>query len=116
MSGVVQSKIGRGTGTRNACTLTSIFCVLVESRVVILPAILRHLCFHISNCDDLIDKCLDALGSIVSILHDQESVMLSQLVLGCEGFRHQSWQLVGEGGREGEGEGSLLCLLMCRAG
>lgn len=44
-----------------------------ESRVVILPAILRHLCYHISNRDDLIDKCLDALGSIVSILHDQES-------------------------------------------
>lgn len=50
--------------------------------MVILPAILRHLCFHISNRDDLIDKCLDAMGSIVSILHDQESVMLSQLVGG----------------------------------
>lgn len=51
-----------------------------ESRVIILPAILRHLCYHISNRDDLIDKCLDALGSIVSILHDQEADLVEEEV------------------------------------
>ena len=44
---------------------------------MILPAILRHLCYHISNHDDLIDKSLDALGSVVSLLHDLESVSVN---------------------------------------
>lgn len=46
----------------------------LDSRVVVVPAILRHLCYHISNRDDLIDKSLDAVGNMVSFLHDQESV------------------------------------------
>ena len=45
-----------------------------ESRVVILPAILRHLRFHIKNRDDLLDKSLEALGTILTLLHDQEPV------------------------------------------
>ena len=60
--------------------MSGYFFLPVESRVVVVPAILRHLCYHISNRDDLIDKCLDALASMVSILHDQKSVMLHQLV------------------------------------
>lgn len=45
-----------------------------ESRVVILPAILRHLQFHIRNLDEQLDKSLDAMGSILILLHDQEPV------------------------------------------
>jgi hypothetical protein len=45
-----------------------------ESRVMIVPAILRHLCHHINNRDDNLDKSLDALGSILLMLHKQDSV------------------------------------------
>ena len=42
--------------------------------MVILPAILRHLRYHIKNRDDLLDKSLEAMGSILMLLHDQELV------------------------------------------
>jgi hypothetical protein len=44
---------------------------------MIVPAILRHLCHHINNRDDNLDKSLDALGSILLMLHKQDSVSLS---------------------------------------
>lgn len=73
------------------CPYTEILCLLsspsllpllppsslpcfIDSRVVILLSILRHLHYHISNCDDLPDKSLDALGSILMLLHDQDAV------------------------------------------
>ena len=68
----VHEVVCEGVGLQHLLKLC-VLCV-AESRVVVLPAILRHLCYHISNRDDLIEKSLDALGSIVSILHDQESV------------------------------------------
>jgi len=45
-----------------------------ESRVKVLPAILRHLRHHISNRDDLLEKCLTVLGSILKNLHDHDPV------------------------------------------
>ena len=45
-----------------------------ESRVLVLPAILRHLRYHISNRDDLLEKCLTVLGAILKHLHDQDPV------------------------------------------
>ena len=41
---------------------------------MIVPAILRHLRHHINNRDDILDKSLEALGSILILLHDQEPV------------------------------------------
>ena len=52
-----------------------------ESRVTILPAILRHLQYHIKNRDDLLDKTLDVLGSILTNLHDQEQVGMIIIIL-----------------------------------
>ena len=45
-----------------------------ESRVTILPAILRHLRYHIKNRDDILDKSLNVLGSVLTNLHDQDQV------------------------------------------
>ena len=73
------------------CPYTEILCLLsspsllpllppsslpcfTDSRVVILLSILWHLHYHISNCDDLPDKFLNALGSILMLLHDQDVV------------------------------------------
>ena len=53
-----------------------LYLLYAESRVMIVPAILRHLCHHINNRDDNLDKSLDALGSILLLLHHQEPVSL----------------------------------------
>ena len=53
-----------------------------ESRVTILPAILRHLHYHIKNRDDILDKSLNVLGSILTNLHDQDQVN-NIVVLSC---------------------------------
>ena len=45
-----------------------------ESRMVVLPSILHHLHYHIRSHDDLLEKCLDSLGAILILLHDQEPV------------------------------------------
>ena len=50
------------------------FFFFPESRVTILPAILRHLRYHIKNRDDILDKSLNVLGSILTNLHDQDQV------------------------------------------
>ncbi len=42
--------------------------------MLVLPAILRHLRYHISNRDDLLDKCLTVLGAVMKHLHDQDPV------------------------------------------
>ncbi|XP_064383161.1 dedicator of cytokinesis protein 1-like [Halichondria panicea] len=51
-----------------------------ESRVLVLPAILRHLRYHISNRDDLLDKCLTVLGAIMKQLHDQDPALVDEEV------------------------------------
>lgn len=43
-----------------------------ESRVLIVPAILRHLHYHISHRDDLLEKSLDACGNILTLLHNHD--------------------------------------------
>ena len=50
--------------------------------MTVLPAILRHLQYHIKNRDDLLDKTLDVLGSILTNLHDQEQVSVTSTVSG----------------------------------
>lgn len=50
---------------------------------MIVPAILRHLCYHINNRDDNLDKSLDALGSILLLLHKQEPVRICVHVVTC---------------------------------
>lgn len=61
--------------------ISSSICVhcnyFLESRVTILPAILRHLRYHIKNRDDILDKSLTVLGSILTNLHDQDQVSVS---------------------------------------
>ena len=56
--------------------------------MVIVPAILRHLRHHINTRDDIFDKSLEELGTILMLLHNQEPVR--------EG---------GEGGEQGKGKG-----------
>lgn len=45
--------------------------------MTILPAILRHLRYHIKNRDDILDKSLDVLGSVLTNLHDQDQVNIN---------------------------------------
>ena len=54
--------------------LYTVHCFRSESRVTILPAILRHLRYHIKNRDDILDKSLNVLGSVLTNLHDQDQV------------------------------------------
>ena len=44
----------------------------VESRMVVFPAILRHLQFHLETRDDLLEKSLNIMSSIITVLCDQE--------------------------------------------
>ena len=43
-----------------------------ESRVVVFPAILHHLQFHLETRDDLLEKSLNIMSSIITVLRDQE--------------------------------------------
>ena len=43
-----------------------------ESRLVVFPAIVDHLQFHIKKRDDLLDKSLDIMSSVLTFLRDQE--------------------------------------------
>ena len=48
---------------------------------MIVPAILRHLRHHINNRDDILDKSLEALGSILIMLHNHDPVSVVRVAL-----------------------------------
>ena len=62
--------------------------------MTILPAILRHLRYHIKNRDDILDKSLDVLGSVLTNLHDQDQVNICDRIdminLSISRFLHNS--------------------------
>lgn len=62
--------------------------------MTILPAILRHLRYHIKNRDDILDKSLDVLGSVLTNLHDQDQVNICDRIdminLSISHFLHNS--------------------------
>ena len=50
--------------------LSAILSWFPDSRVIILPAVLKHLRYHIIQRDDQQEKSLESLGSILVLLHD----------------------------------------------
>ena len=78
VSAVISSELFKHKGTEpgggGGGGVLTLPLFLSESRVLIVPAILRHLHYHISHRDDLLEKSLDACGNILTLLHNHDPV------------------------------------------